>query len=263
MDPQVAAKLALAIYAVGGCLALAGEIHRRGIGWQAWLLYAIQRSYSGLVYHWRSNRRCPFPEVGPALVIANHRSPVDPMMVWTNHHFGWTGHTFRVISFMMAREYYEIPGLNWLCRSVRSIPVDRDAKDMRPVRAALGRLRAGDLVGMFPEGRINLGSEFLEANPGVAWLALKARVPVYPVFIHDAPQGNSMIDPFCTFSRVRVSYGDPIDLSPYFHRKTSHALLEEVTDLLMQRLAETGQMNSNEPAAPTLSLASGSINFGD
>jgi 1-acyl-sn-glycerol-3-phosphate acyltransferase len=178
-------------------------------------------------------------------VIANHRSPVDPMMVWTNHHFrgGAAGgsRNIRVTGFLTASEYCNVAGMRWLVRTMRSIPVDRDGRDMAPAREALRRLKNGELVGLFPEGGINWGTRLRSANPGVAFLALKSRVKVYPVFIHDAPQPvTSMVAPFIRRSRVRVTYGEPIDLSKFHSRKTTPELLDEVTDLIMSRLAKTG-----------------------
>jgi hypothetical protein len=49
-----------------------------------------------------------------------------------------------------------------------------------------------------------------------------------------------MVAPFYTRCRVRVTYGDPIDLSAYYDRKRTRTLLRDVTDLLMRRLAELG-----------------------
>ena len=49
-----------------------------------------------------------------------------------------------------------------------------------------------------------------------------------------------MVAPFYTRCRVRVTYGDPINLSAYYDRKRTRTLLREVTDLLMRRLAELG-----------------------
>ena len=51
-------------------------------GWRLWLLYLIDSLYCRLCFHWRANRRCPFLEVSSAIVIANHRSPVDPNLIW-------------------------------------------------------------------------------------------------------------------------------------------------------------------------------------
>jgi len=240
MGSESAASVTLAAYAIVAAGIISWQAARCRDGWQVWLLYVVERIYVAFIFHWRSNRRSSIPMDGPALIIANHRSPTDPLFVWMNHHFSDPTRGIRAISFLMAKEYYEIPGLNWVCRNLRSIPLQRGGQDMRPAKEALRRLKAGDLVGIFPEGGINPGTDLMESNPGVAWLAIKAQVPVYPVFVHNAPRGNSMIEPFCSPSRVKVSYGDPIDLSAYHGRRTSHETLREVAALLMSRLAEVG-----------------------
>ncbi len=74
-----------------------------------------------------------------------------------NNHLGARPRRCRVIGFLMAREYYEIPGLTWIGRAMQCIAVNREGKDMRPAREALERLRRGDLIGVFPEGGINEG----------------------------------------------------------------------------------------------------------
>lgn len=241
MDPDFTAQLTLIGYAILGAILIAWQALRAECGWQAWILYATERIYIPLMFHWRSNRRCPFPARGPAVIIANHRSPVDPLLLWMNHHLGEHGRKpIRILSFLTAREYSEVPVVSWICRVTRIIPVDRGRADMTAVRQAYHRLQEGDLIGIFPEGRINLGQGLLKGNAGVAWLVLRAKVPVYPVFIHNAPGGESMVEPFYRFSRVKVIYGDPIDLSAYYDRPKSHAVLNEVTNLLMQRLAALG-----------------------
>lgn len=246
MNSEVAAILTLVAYSTIAVALIVRSIRRCHDGWGVWLLYFVQRLYSGLIFRWRCNNGpCTLPAEGSGLIVANHRSPIDPMMVWTNHHFRGdpTGGSrqIRVAGFLTASEYCNVPGLRWLVRTMRSIPVDRNGQDMAPTREALRRLKNGELVGLFPEGGINWGTRLRSANPGVAFLALKSKVKVYPVFIHDAPQPTrSMVDPFVRKSRVRVTYGAPIDLSEYHDRKTTPELLDEVTNLIMSRLAETG-----------------------
>lgn len=208
--------------------------------YRVWILSLIARTYFPLFYRLRANRRCPFPD-GPALIIANHRSPADPIYIWCFHHYGPQGRRrIRRIEFFCAREYTTVPVVGWICRTMRVIPVSRDGRDMGPAREGLQRLRAGHWVGLFPEGRINPGYDLLPANEGVAWLALKAQVPVFPVFIHGAPQGTSMVQPFLTPADITVRFGEPIDVTPYAGRRPTHELLAEITDLLMGRLAVLG-----------------------
>lgn len=246
MDPEIAAILTLVTYSAVAVALVARSIRQCRDGWGVWVLYFIQRLYSGLIFRWRcTNGPCPIPTEGGGLIVANHRSPIDPMMVWTNHHFrgdaSGAARDIRVAGFLTASEYCNVSGLLWLVRTMRSIPVERDGHDMAATREALRRLKNGELVGLFPEGGINWGTRLRSANPGVAFLALKGKVPVYPVFIHDAPQPVSgMVAPFIRRSRVRVTYGKPLDLSEYHDRKTTPELLSEVTNLIMSRLAETG-----------------------
>jgi len=246
MDSEVAAMLTLAAYSAITVALVVRSIRQCRDGWGVWLLYVIQRLYGGLIFRWRCNNGpCTLPAEGSGLIVANHRSPIDPMMVWTNHHLRGdsTGKSreVRVAGFLTASEFCDVPGLRWLVRTMRSIPVDRNGQDMAPTREALRRLKNGELVGVFPEGGINWGTRLRSANPGVAFLALKSKVRVYPVFIHDAPQPvNGMVDPFVSRCRVRVTYGNPIDLSEFHGQKPRPELLNKVTDLIMSRLAETG-----------------------
>jgi 1-acyl-sn-glycerol-3-phosphate acyltransferase len=162
------------------------------------------------------------------------------LYVWYAYAQGNPDAPLRPIGYMMAKEYYENPVLNIFFRALGCIPVARDGADMGPAREALKHLKNGKLVGIFPEGRLNQGSDLLPANPGIAWLALRAQVPVYPAFIHNAPQGKSIGAPFYTPARVRVQFGPPIDLSEFHDAKKTQELLNQITRLIMTRLAHLG-----------------------
>lgn len=242
MSPELFGILVLLSYALVTALLIGRSVAQCRDGWGVWLLYVIERIYVPLMFRWRANlERSPLPAEGGAIVLSNHRSPIDPLLIWMNHHLRQEARNVRVIGFLTAAEYCDIPGLRWLVRTMQSIPVNRDGKDMGPTREAIRRLREGRLIGIFPEAGLNFDNDLREPNPGIAFLALKAQVPVYPVFIHDAPQcGDSMTAPFTTSCRVRISYGEPIDLSAYYDRRNSQELLVEVTNLLMSRLAALG-----------------------
>lgn len=244
--------LAIAVLCVyAGCAVLA-------IVWQAWCchsgpmiwwLYVAERLTCGLLWKVRlraadgRTARCPFPVDSAALIVGNHRSPVDPIVLWQNHHLASARRIIRPIGFLMAREYYEKPALNWFFKAMQAIPVTRDVQDTGAVRQAIHRLKAGELVGIFPEGGINDGPPGIRAaNPGVAFLALNTDAPVYPVYIEAAPTADSMVRAFFTPSRVRLIYGEPIFLTDYREQKKSQELLREVTDVIMNSVARLGQV---------------------
>ena len=209
-------------------------------GWRVWLLQSGARLYAAWCFGIRRDSNCPIsPEEG-GLVVANHRSPVDPMLVW----MAAMGHVLAshkkhvpMIDFLTAREYCEMGGtIGFICQNMKCIPVDRDGRDMASAKEALRRLQQGRVVGIFPEGKINEGRGLLPGNTGVAWLALRGGVPVYPVFIQNAPKGKDMIEPFFDFGKVRVTFGPAIDLRAYLGKPMNPDLMREVTDLIMDRL---------------------------
>ncbi len=213
-------------------------------GWRLWLLYVVDSLYCRLCFHWRANRPCPYLHERSAIIIANHRSPLDPLLIWVGMN------NRRPLECLTAKEYFGISGLQFIFSSTRAIPVERKGKDMAATREALRRLKEGHYLGIFPEGRINTGPGLLPGDTGIAWLALHSQVPVYPVFIHNAPQADSMVSPFYTFTRVRISYGDRVDLSAYYGRRLTAELLQEVTDLLMRRLGALGGLEPAPSAEP-------------
>jgi 1-acyl-sn-glycerol-3-phosphate acyltransferase len=213
-------------------------------GWRLWLLYVINSLYCRLCFHWRANRPCPFLDERSAIIIANHRSPLDPLLIWVGMN------NRRSLECLTAKEYFGIPGLQFIFEATRAIAVERKGKDMAATREALRRLKEGHYLGVFPEGRINTGPGLLPGDTGIAWLALHSQAPVYPVFIHNVPQTESMVSPFYTFTRVRISYGDAVDLSAYYRRRLTAELLQEVTDMLMNRLGVLGGFEPAPAAEP-------------
>jgi len=247
MTPDTAAIAALCLYAAVAAGVVLWQMLRCPAGPMIWWLYAGERLACGLLWKVRGRSadgrlmHCPFPQDSAALIVANHRSPADPVLLWQNHHLSGPARRIRPISFLMAREFYEDKRLNWFYRAMRSIPVNRDAQDTAAVRQALGHLKAGDLVGIFPEGGIHTGPPGLRAaNPGVAFLALSTDAPVYPVYIDGAPVGATLVGSVLKSARTRLIYGEPIDLSPYRGRRKTQDLLREVTDLIMNAVAALG-----------------------
>lgn len=218
-------------------------------GWRVWLCYQIVEIHRFLFTRCRATNACTYPEHGPAIIVANHCSPVDPMLLWTRHFAQFKKPRLRVIGFMMAKEYYESSRIvRWVSKVMESIPVERSGRDMAPIREALRRLQSGHLLGLFPEGRLNVKSpteQLLPGGTGVAWLALRSGAPVIPVFIGNAPRCTSMIGMFLKPTRATLTYGPPIDLSKWQSDKPSHDDLVEVTDLIMRTIADLGGLRTS------------------
>jgi 1-acyl-sn-glycerol-3-phosphate acyltransferase len=84
--------------------------------------------------------------------------------------------------------------LHWLFRAIGCIPVDRAARPEQALRAALRALQAGEVVALFPHGRIHLDRDPPRPlKPGVVWLAQQARCPVVAVRVEGIRAERSVL----------------------------------------------------------------------
>src|SRR5438067_4925558 len=100
--------------------------------------------YARLWHRWSSDRLAPLAPKGPAILVSNHTCSADPSFL--------TAGCGRVLSFLIAREYYDIPFLRRLLDYMGCVPVVRAGCDVAAVRTALRRLEEGRVVCVFPEG---------------------------------------------------------------------------------------------------------------
>jgi 1-acyl-sn-glycerol-3-phosphate acyltransferase len=207
---------------------------RSGWTWGRWFGLNLARVYTALWHRWRSNGPAPFPDRGPALIVSNHTCSADPTFILAG--------SKRVCGFVVAREHYNISRpTRWLLDWMRCVPVTRGGKDAGAVRAVLRRLADGWIIGVFPEGNLSgvIHDRLRPGKPGIAYLALRSRVPVFPVYIAGGPRTEKLVYSWLVPAKkpVRVVYGRAVDLSAYYDRPLTRALLEEVTELLMARIA--------------------------
>jgi 1-acyl-sn-glycerol-3-phosphate acyltransferase len=158
------------------------------------------------------------PRYGAGILVCNHTSALDPMLIQSV--------CPRLIVWMMAKEYYDLPVLGRFFRTVGAIPVDRGGRDLAATRMALRALSDGRILGVFPEGRIETTGELLPFQTGVAMMAMKTGLPVYPVHLKGTQRGKEMLASILTPSRASIAFGPPLHL-----RKIQNARnhLEEVT----------------------------------
>jgi 1-acyl-sn-glycerol-3-phosphate acyltransferase len=189
------------------------------------------------------------PAQGPAIVVANHRSGVDPLLIGLV--------TRRRIRFLMAREYYATPGLQWGFRALGCIPVNRDGNDLGATKAALKALRDGEVIGIFPQGGIREAGGSMEGKAGVALLALRTGAPVVPFHIDGSPNLDSVFLSLFTPSRTTVTCGLPLKVGDAVDRKPARGELEKVTMSILDAVAKlapppSGDARASPPATKAL-----------
>jgi|SRR5437588_1441487 len=103
------------------------------------------------------------PERGPVLVVPNHDSQMDPVVL------GVALRKHRMLRYLARANLWKVPGLGPVMRGLRQIPIERGARDAGAIGAAVAALEAGNAICIFPEGKLSLG-ERLRARSGVARL---------------------------------------------------------------------------------------------
>ena len=117
------------------------------------------------------------PEKGPAVLICNHVSFVDPMVILAA--------SPRPIRFVMDHRIFATPVLSFFFRTGKAIPVAPAKVDEKLMNAAFDEvaraLEAGELVCIFPEGRITDTGELYPFRPGIRRIVERTPVPVIPL----------------------------------------------------------------------------------
>jgi 1-acyl-sn-glycerol-3-phosphate acyltransferase len=183
------------------------------------------------------------PKTGPAILASNHQSVLDSVMMGAI--------APRNVYFLAKDQYFAGPGIRGaLLRNImyglNQIPVDRSGgrASLLALDAALPVLRAGHVLGIFPEGTRSTDGRLYRGRPGVAKLALDAPAPIIPVglmgFDKVMPVGASLpkLGP-----HVEVRIGEPLDLSQWQGGgEVDSRALREVTLKLMNAIQQlTGQ----------------------
>lgn len=155
------------------------------------------------------------PRKGPLLVLSNHQSMFDPVLVGLSSR--------RYLSYLARKNLFEQPVLAPLIRSLNAIPIDRGL-GKEGIQAVLDALGQGQAVLVFPEGERTHDGTVEPLKPGVSLLIKRVSCPIVPVGIAGCfaawsrfrkwPKPSPLFLP-PTDSAIAVSVGEPIDPSRY------------------------------------------------
>lgn len=223
--------------------AIAVVVAATAAGWRDWrcsrqgfleyVFLLVARLYARLWQRWSCRGAAPWPDTGPALIVSNHTCSCDPAFLLAAAR--------RPISFVVSREHYNVSRpTRWILETLGCVPTSRKGRDWCSVRGILQSLRKGQVVCFFPEGNLS-GVAKRRMRPwkhGAAYAALVSGAPVYPAYIAGGPRTHKLVRAWLRRSgrQVRVFFGPAIDLSAYRKRKRDRRLLEEVTNVLRDRV---------------------------
>ncbi|HHP50593.1 MAG TPA: 1-acyl-sn-glycerol-3-phosphate acyltransferase [Moorella mulderi] len=150
------------------------------------------------ICRWEVKGREKFPLKGPVIVVANHVSYLDPVVVGVA--------CPRRVHFMAKEELFHVPFLGWIIKKLHAFPVRREKSDRLALKTALEILRRGEVLGIFPEGTRSKTGELGPLQPGAASLALKIGATILPVAVKNT---NRWLK-----GRIEVIFGDPLQVGP-------------------------------------------------
>jgi 1-acyl-sn-glycerol-3-phosphate acyltransferase len=152
------------------------------------------------------------PEEGPAILICNHVSYVDALVI--------SAACRRPIRWVMDHRIFKVPVLSFFFRTARAIPIAPAREDQALLEQAYARianeLEAGELVGLFPEGRLTADGEMSEFRGGIMRVLEKTPVPVVPMALSGLWQSlfarnrDKFRHMTRLFPHVRLAVGEPL-----------------------------------------------------
>ena len=238
--PQLAAAAFLIVLAAAPVVLTVVILARSRLSPLQCLLWGMSYVLCKFLWRARWRNRLPLRDDEGAVIVCNHRSSVDPFFVQMA--------TGRKVHWMVAREFCEHWAFRWFLRACEVIPTNRGGIDTAATKSAIRIVSSGGLMGMLPEGRINMTEEILlPARPGAALVALKAKVPVVPCFIRGAPYRRTAWSPFFMPARVEITFGEPIDLTEFFGREGESGVVKEAMLQILKSLASLGGEPDFEP----------------
>jgi 1-acyl-sn-glycerol-3-phosphate acyltransferase len=194
----------------------------------------------------------------PLVLVANHRSFFD-MYTVSSVLFRRTSRPVRLFFPVRAKFFYDNP-VGWLVNFIMGWfsmypPFFRESGEARKRefdRYSMRRLiqlcseGRGHMIGFHPEGRRNLDGgpyDLLPAQPGIGKVLYAARPQVIPIFI--AGLGNDLprqiLGNWTGGEKVRIWFGEPLDLAPFYAKGDRVRTHKEIADFLMTRIAALGE----------------------
>lgn len=202
--------------------------------WFGHLLEVILAPVLRTLYRTRVMHAENIPANGGYILAANHMSYLDPVLLWcvspVETHFAGKSELFRNKL------------VSWIITRVWAFPINRDSPDREAIQYATSLLVHGKAVGMFPEGtRRRMLTELSEdglgpAHSGVAFIAMRAGVPIIPVGISGTDRVLPPGAKIPRFPRVTFCFGEPVS-DEDFPQHSRKEKTDAMTETVMRRIA--------------------------
>ena len=170
--------------------------------WWWRLSQGLSRVGANIFWKFRAFGLENIPRSGGVLLASNHQSFLDPVLIAMV--------LSREMHFMARRTLFRNPVLRVIIAGYNAFAIERDTADVKGVKEAIARLKAGNLLLVFPEGT-RTGDGSIAPMKSVGVIAARAAVPIVPVLIQGAyevwPKGRVIPH----LGRISLIFGRPMD----------------------------------------------------
>ena len=190
--------------------------------WKLWEQKVVKAIMGGLYrffYRVEIRGQENVAQEGPLILCANHINYLDAAAIVI--------FTKRKVRFIAKEDLYRVKPLSWLGHIFDVIPVNRGTQDIESMKRCVKALKNGEVLGIFPEGTRKGIARGGKAKTGAAYMALRTGTKVVPVGI----AGN-----FKLFTKVIVTYGNPMDYTEYVSKSPEKETLERVANEIMEQI---------------------------
>ena len=167
-----------------------------------WSTQQVMQVLFPLLFRYRAQGTENVPQEGPALLLVNHQSYLDPIVLGLP--------LKRPIVMLGRKNLMEFPLLGPILRGLYGVPIDRNNPGTHVIRELVRRLDHGFLVAIYPEGTRGFSTQLGEIKPGFISILRRTDVPVIPVGLAGTnramPKGSWFIRP----ATIRITFGEPM-----------------------------------------------------
>jgi 1-acyl-sn-glycerol-3-phosphate acyltransferase len=187
------------------------------------ILPPIMRVYFRLSVKGRRN----VPRTGGLLIVANHCSHLDPMLLGC--------FIPRDVSHLARSDLFRNRAFAWIIRKLGALPLARGEGDRQALEAAVAMLQGGQAITIFPEGTRSPDGKLQPAKPGAALIAIKAGVPIICAHLKGTFEAMGRGKSFPRPRRIKIRWGVAKTPEQWLE---GHSGPERPTRALMDRLME-------------------------
>ena len=176
----------------------------RALPWRC--LRAAVRPVARLLFDLRVEGREHIPPNGGVLVVSNHQSCLDPILLPLHLH--------RPMNYLAKSELFVNPVIAWFLRTIfNAFPVRMGHGDVRAVKETIQRLKEGHLMNVFPEGTRTEDGELCPLQKGAALIIERSGATVVPAIIVGAYEAWPLHRKLPRFTPICIRFGPPMNLA--------------------------------------------------